>query len=128
MVANVTASALYSAIYQGKLKAQRINKRWLISPEDLKNYRVNKYNPAFRMSDGVTIVSLQEGRLSTEHVAKILSLELKKLVSVDHVRRLVKLGKIKASKTRSLWVVQKDDLLEFIRERKGQDESQMKMI
>ena len=91
----VTRQAIYVAIKQDKLKAQKDSTRWTISLRDLEEYRRNKYSRSKSTFNGELIFDNNKGYYSVNQVAKILGVPAQKIYYATRVNML------KASKKRS---------------------------
>ena len=72
MFGEKTHQAIYQAIYKGRLKAKRVNGHWVVTEEDLIEYHKTKHCTEARIFNGRPLYSIDEGRLSVAHVAKLL--------------------------------------------------------
>ncbi len=103
----VTRQAIYVAIKQKKLKAQKDATRWLIRLEDLEEYRRNKYSRAKSMHDGELIFDNNKGYFSVNQVAKMLNIPAQKVYYATRI------GLMKAVRKGAAWVIHSDDIKNY---------------
>ena len=99
---HVTTKAIFYAISIQKLKASKIDGRWKVNIDDLRQYQLNKYNRRLSTINGFPLI--KDDEYSIKDVADLLSL------SYNHVYYKIKSGKIMASRKRSSWIINKNDL------------------
>ena len=104
---NVTRQAIYVAIKQKKLKAQKDSTRWTIHLDDLENYRKQKYSRLKSTFQGELLFDNQKGFFSVNQVAKMLSVPAQKIYYATRI------GMLKAHRRGAAWVVHVDDLKEY---------------
>lgn len=100
----VTRQAIYVAIKQDKLRAQKDSTRWTISLRDLEEYRRNKYSRSKSTFNGELIFDNNKGYYSVNQVAKILGVPAQKIYYATRVNML------KASRRGAAWVITEEDL------------------
>lgn len=100
----VTRQAIYVAIKQKKLKAQKDATRWLIRLEDLEEYRKNKYSRAKSTFDGELVFDNNKGFYSVNQVAKMLNIPAQKVYYATRI------GLMKAIRKGAAWVIHIDDI------------------
>ncbi len=100
----VTRQAIYVAIKQKKLKAQKDATRWLIRIEDLEDYRKNKYSRAKSTFDGELVFDNNKGYFSVNQVAKMLNIPAQKVYYATRI------GLMKAIRKGAAWVIHIDDI------------------
>lgn len=100
----VTRQAIYVAIKQKKLKAQKDATRWLIRIEDLEDYRKNKYSRAKSTFDGELVFDNNKGYYSVNQVAKTLNIPAQKVYYATRI------GLMKAIRKGAAWVIHIDDI------------------
>lgn len=100
----VTRQAIYVAIKQNKLRAQKDSTRWTIRLGDLDEYRSNKYSRTKSVFDGELIFDNQKGYYSVNQVAKILGVPAQKIYYATRVNML------KAIRKGAAWVIHEDDV------------------
>lgn len=100
----VTRQAIYVAIKQDKLKAQKDSTRWTISLRDLEEYRRNKYSRSKSTFDGELIFDNNKGYYSVNQVAKILGVPAQKIYYATRVNML------KATRKGAAWVINEEEL------------------
>lgn len=103
----VTRQAIYVAIKQKKLRAQKDATRWTIQLDDLEDYRRNKYSRAKSTFDGELLFDNQKGYYSVNQVAKILGVPAQKIYYATRI------GMLKATRKGAAWVVHTEDLKEY---------------
>lgn len=104
---NVTRQAIYVAIKQGKLKAQKNFARWVIDLEDLADYRRQKYSRSKSTFEGELLYDNDKGFYSVNQVAKILN------VPAQKVYYATRIGLLKASRKGSAWVIHTDNVKDY---------------
>lgn len=100
----VTRQAIYVAIKQNKLKAQKDSTRWTIRLSDLEAYRRDKYSRSKSTFDGELIFDNNKGYFSVNQVAKILGVPAQKIYYATRV------GMLKAIRKGAAWVINEDDI------------------
>ena len=103
----VTRQAIYVAIKQKKLRAQKDATRWTIKLDDLEEYRRNKYSRAKSTYDGELLFDNNKGYYSVNQVAKILGVPAQKIYYATRI------GMLKASRKGAAWVIHSDDVKEY---------------
>ena len=103
----VTRQAIYVAIKQKKLRAQRDATRWTIKLDDLEEYRRNKYSRAKSTFDGELLFDNNKGYYSVNQVAKILGVPAQKIYYATRI------GMLKASRKGAAWVIHSEDVKEY---------------
>lgn len=103
----VTRQAIYVAIKQDKLKAQKDSTRWTISLRDLEEYRRNKYSRTKSTFAGELIFDNNRGYYSVNQVAKVLGVPAQKIYYATRVNML------KAVRKGAAWVIHTDDINEY---------------
>lgn len=103
----VTRQAIYVAIKQDKLRAQKDSTRWTIRLGDLEDYRNNKYSRSKSTFDGQLIFDNNKGYYSVNQVAKILGVPAQKIYYATRVNML------KAIRKGAAWVIHEDDLSSY---------------
>lgn len=104
---NVTRQAIYVAIKQGKLKAQKEASRWTIRLEDLNEYRENKYSRAKSTFEGELLFDNNKGYYSVNQTAKILNVPAQKIYYATRI------GQLKAHRKGAAWVIHTDDIKQY---------------
>lgn len=100
----VTRQAIYVAIKQNKLRAQKDSTRWTIRLSDLESYRRDKYSRSKSTFDGELIFDNQKGYFSVNQVAKILGVPAQKIYYATRV------GMLKAIRKGAAWVISEQDI------------------
>lgn len=123
--------SIYDAIKKGKLRASkqpflRRRSRWMVTKEDLDDYRRNKFNRERAVHKGKLIYDLDEGRWGVYHAAKILSEVLSRPFRPQCIYEGIHRGEIVASKCGSRWIIAKDEILKIYERNLNKEEEQMK--
>lgn len=103
----VTRQAIYVAIKQRKLRAQKDSTRWTIDLDDLEEYRRNKYSREKSTFDGELLFDNKKGFYSVNQVAKMLNVPAQKIYYATRI------GMLKASRRGAAWVIHVDDVKEY---------------
>lgn len=103
----VTRQAIYVAIKQKKLNAEKSSTRWTIKVSDLEDYRKNKYSRTKSMFDGELLFDNHKGYFSVNQVAEMLGVPAQKIYYATRV------GHLKASRKGAAWVMYTDDINEY---------------
>ncbi len=103
----VTRQAIYVAIKQNKLRAQKDSTRWTISLRDLEEYRRNKYSRTKSTFAGELIFDNNKGYYSVNQVAKVLGVPAQKIYYATRVNML------QAVRKGAAWVIHEDDVNEY---------------
>ena len=103
----VTRQAIYVAIKQKKLKAQKDATRWTIRLDDLEEYRSNKYSRTKSTFNGELLFYNMQGYYSVNQAAKLLGVPAQKIYYATRV------GMLKAFRRGAAWVVKKEDIEQY---------------
>ncbi len=103
----VTRQAIYVAIKQKKLRAQKDSTRWTIDLNDLEEYRKQKYSRAKSTFNGELLFDNEKGYFSVNQVAKMLGVPAQKIYYATRI------GMLKATRRGAAWVVHVDDVKEY---------------
>ncbi len=103
----VTRQAIYVAIKQNKLRAQKDSTRWTISLRDLEEYRRHKYSRTKSTFAGELVFDNDKGYYSVNQVAKVLGVPAQKIYYATRVNML------KAIRKGAAWVIHEDDVNEY---------------
>ncbi len=101
---NVTRQAIYVAIKLNKLRATKETSRWMISLDDLVEYRKQKYSRAKSVFQGELLFNNDKGFFSVNQVAKMLNVPAQKIYYATRA------GYLKAHRRGAAWVVHVDDI------------------
>lgn len=104
---NVTRQAIYVAIKQKKLRAQKDATRWTIDLDDLEEYRRQKYSRTKSTYDGELLFDNQKGFYSVNQVAKMLGVPAQKIYYATRI------GVLRASRKGAAWVIHMSDVKEY---------------
>ncbi len=100
----VTRQAIYVAIKLNKLRAKKVQSRWVIDLEDLEEYRKQKYSRAKSTFEGELLFNNEAGFFSVNQVAKMLGVPAQKIYYATRV------GHLKAHRKGAAWVIHQDDV------------------
>lgn len=100
----VTRQAIYVAIKQHKLRANKDSTRWKINVEDLKAYTLGKYSRTKSMYNGELLFDNSKGFYSINQVARMLNVPAQKIYYATRI------GLMKASRKGAAWVIHADDV------------------
>lgn len=103
----VTRQAIYVAIKQRKLKAQKDSTRWTIRLADLEEYRKQKYSRSKSTFEGELLFDNKKGFFSVNQVAKMLGVPAQKIYYATRI------GLLKAIRKGSAWVIHTDDVKQY---------------
>ncbi|KPK32510.1 MAG: hypothetical protein AMS24_04030 [Chlamydiae bacterium SM23_39] len=104
---NVTRQAVYVAIKQKKLKATKCDGKWMISLNDLEEYKKNKYSREKSLYEGELLFDKEKGYYSINQAAKMLNVPAQKIYYATRV------GQLKAFRKGAAWVVKSEDIKEY---------------
>ena len=104
---NVTRQAIYVAIKQNKLKARKEATRWVISLDDLADYRKNKYSRTKSMHEGELVFDNDKGYYSVNQVARTLNVPAQKIYYATRV------GLMKAIRKGAAWVIHIEEIRNY---------------
>ena len=96
---NVTRQAIYVQIVKNRIPAVKTGKRWEISLDDLKKYKLSKYSRETSIFNGQLVYNPLIGEYSVTQTAKALK------IPVQQVYYGIRSGKIKASRKSAAWVI-----------------------
>lgn len=99
---NVTRQAIYVAIKQNKLRANK-KTRWEIAITDLEEYRQNKYSRTKSSFNGQPLYDNERGYYSVNQVAKMLQVPAQKIYYATRA------GMLKALRRGVAWVIHIED-------------------
>lgn len=100
----VTRQAIYVAIKQNKLKAQKEDMHWKIRLEDLIEYQKGLYSREKSKFEGELIFDPKKGYYSVNQTAKMLNVPVQKIYYAARV------GQLKALRKGAAWVIHKEDI------------------
>lgn len=100
----VTRQAIYVAIKQNKLRAQKETTRWTIHLDDLEVYRSQKYSRSKSTYNGELLYDNKLGFYSINQVAKMLHVPAQKIYYATRI------GLLKATRKGAAWVVHVEDV------------------
>lgn len=124
----VTRQAVYLAIRKNKLKATKVKGKWMISPKDYDEYRLNKFNRSSFKYNGEYIYDMDKGHFSVQQVCKIFTHTLKRPFSQNRLYYLLHAGKLKGFRKRAAWVICKEDAVALLDKLRGVDDNQLKFV
>jgi excisionase family DNA binding protein len=124
--AHVTRQAIYKALRERGLKAQKIDNRWLLRKGDIDEYRGNKYNRDMRMVNGQLIFDMVKGEFSVMQVCKVISATLGRPFPPQRLYYLLRSGQIKSFKKGSAWIIKKEDAVALLQEELDKNNLQIK--
>lgn len=75
----VSRQAIFLCIHNKRLKAKKVNGKWLFTVQAWNDYTNSKYHRKFSIRDGKKIYDADEGRLSPSMVAEHFGLDKQKL-------------------------------------------------
>jgi len=104
---NVTRQAIYVAIKLNKLKAKKEASRWTIHVSDLADYRQQKYSRTKSTYEGELLFDNEKGYYSVKQTADLLG------VPVQKIYYATRIGRLKAHRRGSAWVVHEGDIKGF---------------
>lgn len=104
---NVTRQAIYVAIKQKKLRAQKDATRWTINIKDLEAYRNQKYSRSKSTFDGELLFDNEKGFFSVNQAAKMLGCPAQKVYYATRI------GMLKAVRKGAAWVIHISDVKEY---------------
>lgn len=114
--AHVTVQAVYKAIREKGVPAQKINKRWFLTKKDYDAFRASKYNGDNRSFANEKLFDLEKGTYSVSQVQRILSHELKRPISLNKIYYLLRTGQLRGFRRGPHWIIGREGLVEFIEE------------
>ena len=95
----ITRQAIYVAIKQKKLKANKGSARWEITLKDLEEYRKQKYSREKSTFNGELLFDKSKGLYSIRETAKILK------VPAQQIYYATRVGLMKAIRKGAAWVI-----------------------
>lgn len=107
---NISRQAIYVAIREGRINAQKNGGRWIISWDNLHEYRRHRYDRTKSKFNNQLIFDKEKGLYSATEAAYLLDRP------VQHVYYACRDGKIKFQKTGhkdSIWVIHIDDIKDY---------------
>jgi excisionase family DNA binding protein len=104
---NVTRQAIYVAIKQKKLRAQKDATRWTINVKDLEEYRNQKYSRSKSTFDGELLFDNEKGFFSVNQAAKMLGCPAQKVYYATRI------GMLTAVRKGAAWVIHISDVKEY---------------
>lgn len=103
----VTRQAIYVAIKQKKLKANKSSTRWTIKKEDLEEYKKNKYSRTKSTFNGELLFDNEKGFYSINQTASMLNVPAQKIYYATRT------GQLKASRKGAAWVIHSNDIRQY---------------
>lgn len=129
--AKITRSAVYAALRKNKFQARKRGRNWIISRQQLDDYRMNKYNRDDRKVNGEKVFDIERGYFSVGQVATLFSNEYKKMgINKIYPRNrlyyLLHQGLVKAHKIGAAWVIHKDEIIRIFEKETGIEAKQLR--
>jgi len=90
-----------------KLKATKCDGKWMISLNDLEEYKKNKYSREKSLYEGELLFDKEKGYYSINQAAKMLNVPAQKIYYATRV------GQLKAFRKGAAWVVKSEDIKEY---------------
>lgn len=106
-LAMVSSQAVFWAIYNQRLYAEKIMGKWSIADKDLMNYIAKKYSREFSRHEGELVFDKEKGEYSIADASKRLNM------SYGQVYYALRKGALFGIQKKSAWVVQERDLEHF---------------
>lgn len=103
----ITRQAIYVAIKQGKLKAQKQQAHWTVDVHEIERYRQNRYSREFSRKDGQLLFNKEEGIYSVQQTAQMLQ------VPVQTIYYAARSGYLKAQRKGATWVIHIADIEQY---------------
>lgn len=116
----ISRSAIVMAIRKNRLKAVKIKNRWLILRSDMEEYRKGRFSRNYQTHEGKLVFDKEKGLLSLRQVRDMFRETLGMNYPNQRLYYLLRLGKLKAFRCGSTWVVNLSDALDLLdKERKS---------
>lgn len=116
----ITRQAVYVAIKKKRLKAQLVNRLWVMHVQDVEIYRASRYDRCNSKINGEPIFDIAQGYLSVNHVSKLFG------INTQHIYYLLRTGQIHAAKKGSAWVVNFEEIKKIYNQKNhSEDKNQM---
>jgi hypothetical protein len=103
----VGKAALMSAIRKNRLPAVKTEGRWYFNPNDLDEYKKNRFDRKFSTVNDAPLYDKDKGEYSIVEAAKLLP------CPTQHLYHACRISKIRAIKKRCAWVIKQDDIIEY---------------
>lgn len=100
----ITRQAVYVAIKNGKLKAEKIHSRWVITEENLEEYREKRYSREHSVFDGEPLFNNDEGYFSVNQTAEMLGIPAQKVYYATRA------GLLKGTRKGAAWIFHKEQI------------------
>lgn len=85
---NVTCQAIYVAIKQKKLRAEKVKKKWLVILKDLLEYIDKKYSRENYCYQGERLFDKEKGFYSIHQTASMLNVPAQKIYYATRIKQL----------------------------------------
>ena len=100
---NLTRQGIYVAVKSGRLKASKVKHRWFVTAEDLKEYRLTRYDRSLsKKEDGSLMFDRKKGEYSVMGLAKILGVPIQRIYYWIY-KDYVKYTKVGATYVLEVW-------------------------
>ena len=100
----INPQCVKNAIHKQRLKAKKVNGRWMIKETDLHHYLDNRHSRKLSRINGALIFDKEKGEYSVNEASNILK------CNPQHVYYACQSKKIKCSKKSKAWVIKLDDI------------------
>lgn len=110
----MSRSAIVMAIRKKRLKALKNKNRWLVLRIDMEEYRKGRFSRIFQTHNGKLVFDKSKGLLSLKEVRDMFQESLGMNYPSQRLYYLLRLGKLKAFRCGSTWVVRLPDALDLL--------------
>lgn len=112
---NRSKQTIYCAVRQGRMQAQKTSRGWMVTKSQFDYWIKNRYSRRYFKYEGKEIYDFDKGVISILEASRIYSKIANKFRSVQIIYYAIRIGRLKASRMGSHWVIQKENLLEWIK-------------
>lgn len=107
---NVKPAAISLSIKEGRIKAEKIDGRWVIKKEDLEEYLKNRYKREKSIYKGEKRFDPEKGEMSPMMACKYIKEKFGKDVSSQQIYHKMRTNQMDSIKKGCCWVVYKCDV------------------
>ena len=125
--AKIGRQAVYVAIKQKRLRAEKISGHWMITATVLDEYKLNKYNRALRRTEEGLIFDNSKGLYSVPQAQALISMHISAQFPIQKLYYLLRTGQVRSDKIGAAWIIKKEEILRLINDQLG-TQNQLKAI
>lgn len=104
---NCTRQAIYLSVLKKKINSQKVNGKWTVTIDDIKEFQKNKYDRKFSTYQDRPLYEEDKGEMSVKYAAEKIKVPAQKLYYA------IRSKKMNAFKKNCTWIIKVDELNEY---------------